>query len=251
MPRPLSLGISTPIPTVPVNPKGYLAGTDKRKRLAHITPEWHRSRLALFIPPGHAHMDVDVDGMEVGVARCKAVEIAREQGLRYLFFLDWDVLVPPDALAKLVYRLENYPDYDVAAGLYCLKSDPPWPLLWRDWNQGVAWDWTVGDVLLDRVVGVPMGCTLLRLSLFDRLEQAEGKPWFKTVDEIVDSGQSQVKSVATEDLYFCQRLLNEAAGKMLVDTGILCEHICHTTGRRYHLDTESLPWRRARESAGQ
>src|SRR5208337_3156882 len=106
MGRPFSLGICTPIPMVPVNPKGWLDGTDMRKHMALITPEWHRSRMALAMPPGHSPVEVYEDGKEVGVARCDAVKHAREGGLRYLFFLDWDVILESDALIRLMYLLE-------------------------------------------------------------------------------------------------------------------------------------------------
>jgi hypothetical protein len=192
-------------------------------------------------------MDIDVDGMEIGAARCRAVEIAREQRLRYLFFLDWDVIAPPDTMARLLYLLENHPEHDVAAGIYTLKSNPPWPLIWREWGTGVSFDWTVGEILDKDVVAIPMGCTLLRLSLFDRLEQTEEKPWFKTMDEVVAVGGVPQKGMVTEDIWFCQRFVKEMQGKIVVDAGLLCEHICHSTGRRYHLDTESMPWKRLRE----
>lgn len=248
MGKPHSLGICTPIPAVPVDPAKYKAGTDLSSHLALITPEWHRARMALATPPGHNAREVYADGMEVGVARCKAVEFARDVNLRYLLFIDWDVLVPPDAAVKLMYHLENNPEYGVAAGVYCMKSIPPHPLIWRDWGDGVAWDWTVGDLLMDRVVGVPMGCTLIRLDVFDKLPVTE-KPWFKTLDEVVndDKGEFVGKASSTEDFYFCKRYTEEAAGKIMVDCSILCEHIDHKTGVQYQLPTDCLPWRRQRE----
>jgi len=74
------------------------------------------------MPPGHTQIEVYADGMEVGVARCSAVQAARDAGLKYLFFIDWDTLIPPDSLLKLCYFLDNNPDYDIAAGMYCMKS---------------------------------------------------------------------------------------------------------------------------------
>ncbi len=246
MPKPPTIGICTPIPKTPVNPKGYMDGSDKRERLGFLTPEWHRARMRLAIPPGHSVAEIYEDGMEIGVARCKAVEDARRGGLKYLFFNDWDTILPADALYKLVYHLENNPQYGVAAGVYCLKSIPPYPMIVKEWGQGWNFDWTIGDIIWD-VVGVPMGCTLLRLSLFDDLP-TDAKPWFKTVDELLAGSDGDLQAIkATEDFYFCQRYINECAGKILVDGSLLCEHIDHATGYRYCLGEDSLPYKRLKE----
>ena len=77
--------------------------------LGLITPEWQRARQALQIPVGHAAVDIYADGMGIGLARCQAVKTAIAADIRFLFFLDWDVIVPQDALLKLVYQLENNP----------------------------------------------------------------------------------------------------------------------------------------------
>ncbi len=239
-----SIGICTPIPMVPVE-----AGKEE-KHLGLITPEWQRARAALAMPPGHAQIEVFADGMEVGVARCAAVQSARDAGLKYLFFIDWDTLLPPDALLKLSYHLDNNPDYDIASGLYVMKTIPTFPLLWKEWNQGVFFDWTLGDVIREGVVGIPMGCCLLRLSLFDKLPHTPENPWFQTVNKPVFCGGQWGRMMMTEDLWFTRRYTEEIDRehkKIIVDTSVWCEHICHTTGRRYTLGDDSLPVKRLLE----
>jgi SAM-dependent methyltransferase len=198
---------------------------------------------------GHNIAEIYVDGMEVGVARNEAAKKAIESGMKYLMFIDWDTIVPREALCRLVYHLDNHPEYDVAAGLYCSKSDPPWPMLWREWGNGVSWDFTLGEVLTERVVGVPMGCTLIRVSVFERLLSTLENPWFKTVSGTIDDGSGPVPEGGTEDLWFCQRLDGELHGKILMDTGILCDHIDHSTGLRHTLPDDCLPRQRAKEAA--
>jgi len=275
--RTWSIGICTPIPKIPVDQ----ASLDRDKvraaqqcldpqtsdlpaarrllaeatapppsqetHLGLITPEWQRARAVLQIPMGHAYVDVFADGMEIGVARCAAVNTAIAAGLRYLFLRDWDVIAPQDTLMKLVWHLENNPDYGLASGVYCQKSDPAPPLLWQEWNNGVFYDWTAGEVLKGGICGVPMGCCLLRLSLFDKLPNSRENPWFKTVDEPVRIGADWHHARITEDLWFCKRYAEECQGKILVDTSIQCHHICHHTGRRYRLAEDSLPMKRARQ----
>ncbi len=272
-----SIGICTPIPMVPVDEGTIVkekvreaalfleAGNQEaclnslRESLVHsagddthlglLTPEWQRVRTGLAIPPGHANIEIYADGMEVGVARCSAVQAARDNNLKYLFFIDWDTLIPADALLKLTYFLDNNPDYDIASGMYCMKTLPTFPLLWREWNQGVDFDWTMGDVIKERIVGIPMGCALLRLSLFDKMANPPENPWFATVDHPVLCNGMWGRMMMTEDLWFTKRYTDEVDTehrKIMVDTSVWCEHICHSTGRRYTLGDDSLPMKRLR-----
>lgn len=236
-----SIGICTPIPMVDSTMRGV-------KRLAPITPEWHRARTSLLSPVGNNIAEIYVDGFTVAGARNKAAHEAVDAKMQYLFFLDYDTIPPPTALCRLVYHLENHPEYDIAAGLYCTKSNPPWPLLWREWGNGPSWDFTLGELLLDKVVGVPMGCTVVRVSLFNRLPHSEENPWFRTTEgpRVLGSG-AMVPEFATEDLWLCQRLQEELHGKILMDTAVVCEHIDNRSGIRYVLPDDCLPQRRANE----
>jgi hypothetical protein len=103
---------------------------------------------------------------------------------------------------------------------------------------------------MDGVVGVPAGCTLYRVSAFQRMPYSKDRPWFKTTKGTLDDGEGAVPTLGTEDLYYCQRLEKELHGKILMDTGILCDHIDHSTGVRFTLPDDCLPRRRARDAAG-
>jgi predicted SAM-dependent methyltransferase len=236
-----SIGLCTPIPFEASTVPGVA-------RLARVTPEWQRARGALLFPLGNNIAEIYADGKSVDDARTDAVKEALAGGMKYLFFLDYDTIPPRDAVCRLVYHLENNPEYDIAAGLYCSKSNPTWPLLWREWGNGVSWDFTLGEVLKDRVVGVPMGCTLLRVSMFEKLANDASNPWWRTVRNTIDDGDGPVPQGGTEDLWFCQRLEKELHGKILMDTGVLCEHIDNSTGLRYTLPEDCLPRRRAKEA---
>lgn len=217
------------------------------KHLGLMTPEWMRIRMNLVVPMGHSLQEIYTDGMPVDQARCFAVNQARRARVKYLFFLDWDVIPPQDVLNYLVYHLENNPEVDVASGMYVGKWLPPYPMFWKDWSGGVSFDWAVTEVQ-EKVVGIPMGCALIRMTVFDRLSHDEKKPWFKTVNEteIREDGRIFPKQM-TEDIWFCRRLVEEINGRIDVETNCLCTHICHNTGRQYMLGTDSLPYRRARE----
>ncbi len=186
---------------------------------------------------------VRCDGWEIGEARCKVVAEAKERRVKYLFFLDWDVLIPPTTLVRLVYLAENNPEFDVFSGIYCLKQDPPEVLVWRgEWGNGISWNWTLNDVLTD-VVGVGTGCMLIRMSVFDKLDPSI--PYFKTsIEHNENPDGSFTRKEMTDDIWFCKRVIEEAKSRIMVDTGILCGHIDNATGVVYTLPDDCLPIRR-------
>ena len=232
--------ICTPIPYVRT-PSGDL-------KLEDVTIDWHRHRMQLMMPTNFSYIEVQADGMEVAEARNWAVlrGMEFEPEPEYIFFLDYDVLPPADALKRLVFHAAHHKDYDIFAGVYCTKNRSlPEPLIYNQFGAGPFWDWTVGDILTtDRhnIVAVGMGCTLVRMSLFHKLEHSEEKPWFHTglARDIGNEGMI-VGERHTEDIYFCKRALTEANAKIFVDTSILCGHQDKATGVIYGLPKDSKP----------
>ena len=217
-------------------------------RLAPITVEWHRKRRDLRAPTNITMIDVICDGMEVGEARQSCVEqvMGTPNRPEFIFFHDYDVLPDRDALTKLMMRARHFPDYDIFAGVYCLKADVPEPLIYKGWGNGPYWDWAVGDLLTEGITGVHMGCTLLRVSLFDRLDWKE-KPAFHTENhQYVNKDGVLVNDRGTEDLWFCKRAIEEVGAKILVDTSVLCGHQDISTGRIYGLPIDSRPIKSAK-----
>jgi len=139
------------------------------KRLPNVSVEWHRARMAMHVPCGYNMAEIRCDGWEIGEARNRVVQEALDKNIKYLFFLDWDVLIPPMTLVRLVYLADNNPEYDIVSGIYCMKQDPAEVLLWRSWGAGVDWDWTWGDTITD-AIGIGAGVMLLRMSMFESLD---------------------------------------------------------------------------------
>lgn len=140
-------------------------------------------------------------GLPVDEARNSCVEFAREQKSKYLFFLDEDTVPPTETVRKFVYLMENNPGIDVLGGVYFSKCMPPAPLVFRGNGAGSYWDWKIGEMFW--CTGLGMGCTMIRMSVFDKIE----KPYFLTVK--ADGHIDNVHKVEawTEDLYFCEKVL--------------------------------------------
>ncbi len=236
------VAICTPVPAHDVG--GRLV-------LDTISPLWHRHRHAMATPSNFNTCELVYDGLEVGVARslCARRCLDLESKPSFLLFCDYDVLMPSDCLTKLFFRARTRPDYDIYAGVYCLKrAAMPEPLIYGEHGQGPLWDWTVGDILTTESHGVKsvhMGLTLIRVSLFQRLIDAglvtgdgtdqEGTPFFKTVERARQiKGGAAVTVHGTEDIWHCD-LVARLGGKILVDTSVLAGHHDKATGITYGL----------------
>lgn len=114
-----------------------------------------------------------------------AIEQAEAQGnqVTHIFFLDSDVIVPADALKRLVKH-----DKDIVAGSYRRRS-PPFELMGTTLDHQPA---KVETGLLE-MERLPTGCMLIKRRVFANMM----KPYFRYD---VDG-----EEIITEDVTFCQR----------------------------------------------
>lgn len=208
-----------------------------------LVPEWTFAFHSQH-PPMNYNIEYSmIRGRPVDEARCQFADIAIEKKAKYLYFIDEDVTPPPHALRQLIYHLEHWPKAAVAAGIYCHKSPPSMPMVFRGNGGGPYWDWKVGEVF--DCSGVGMGCALIRVDAFKTIE----KPYFKTVDnqkaflDGVNMGEAW-----TEDLYFCHKLTTakgpgvpEGGWQILADGGILPDHWDAKTHTAYNLPPTAKP----------
>ena len=210
----------------------------------HVMPEWAMSLATQGYPIGTNLTYFTTKGVEVADARNQMVEKALEFGTRYLWFVDDDTAPPVFAARKLIYELEQQgPPFGkamIAAGIYCSKEDPPYPIVFKgELGQGAYWGWkaptkdTEGDVF--ECSGIGTGCMMIRMELFKHLE----KPYFKTVD--LDPVDTKVfKEQQTDDLYFCDKV-TKAGFKILAHGGVLPLHWDEKTDRPFFLPQNSYP----------
>jgi hypothetical protein len=188
-------------------------------------------------PPINFNCDFNiVMGKEIGYARNALAKAAQDRGCKYLFFLGDDVVAPPHTLRQLIYRMENMPGVDVVGGVYCAKADPPAPLVFVGNGVGSYWDWKIGEFF--PVTGLGMDCTLIRVSLFEKLAE----PWFKTVDDDKFIDGVAAAEAWTEDLWFLKKAADAGAG-IFCDASVICEHHDVYTGKKWELPSDSLPMR--------
>jgi predicted SAM-dependent methyltransferase len=203
-----------------------------------LVPEWSFAFHALHPPMDYNVEYAMVKGRPVDEARCQISQAAVDKNCKYLFFIDEDVTPPAHAIRQLIYHLEHFPKVAVCGGIYCHKSTPQMPMVFRGNGAGPFWDWKVGEVF--ECSGLGMGCALIRVEALKSIE----KPWFKTIDSVkayldgIPCGE-----LWTEDLYFCDKI-TKAGWQVVADGGILPDHWDAKSGTAYNLPPHAKPLRR-------
>lgn len=129
----------------------------------------------------------------------------------YLFFVDSDVIVPSDALMKLVEH-----DKDIVCGLYFTKTAPFYPVIYNKSEADGRYDvkmWYEKNKLIE-VYSAGLGCCLIKREVFDKI----GQPWFKFTTGYTDALRE------SEDHFFFRRAREEGY-KIYCDTSIACGHV--------------------------
>jgi hypothetical protein len=214
--------------------RGVMIGLASSGRL--IPPELVVS-MGCQIPPTQLNVGYFcAKGLPVDKAREFIADSAIKVKSKYLWFVDDDVLPPPNTLRRLVYILENNPnDVMVAGGIYCTKSDPPSPCIFREPGLGSFWNWKVGEVFEVHSMGA--GCMMINCEVFNHLS----KPYFPWPEELSNEVNGK-NNMVSEDVSFCMAV--RAAGfRIAAHGGILCDHMDTTTGRIYQLPLNSYPYK--------
>lgn len=157
-------------------------------------------------------------GFDVPDARNLAVEKAIKQGVDYIFFVDDDVIIPRNALVKLMKH-----NTDVVGGMYYRKYTPLETVGMHETENGEPCsidNYKVGDIIHNTLV-LPSGCTLIKVDAFKKMEG----PWYKT---ITVNGRPTI----TEDTYICQRF-KDLGIDVITDTSVQCVHVDKTNGIFY------------------
>lgn len=191
---------------------------------------------------------------QVADAQNLIVKECIEKDFEWLFLLEHDVILPPDAFIRIndYIREKRHP---VVSGLYYTRSKPSEPLLYRGRGTSYYDDWKVGDKVW--VDGVPTGCLLIHAGIL-RAMWAESEEYqlgniktrrvFDTPRALWFNPQTGTFNTTsgTSDLDWCTRVMTgnffAKAGwseyqnnrwPFLVDTALFCRHIDNATGIQY------------------
>lgn len=144
---------------------------------------------------------------------------AIDGGFDYLFFVDDDVVLPADALERLVETAEADPLTAVVGGLY-YSRDSVRPITVADWDSG---DTSTAHVpaftsrSTDVVDGIGFGCALLRVAAARKLTA----PYFPA-HVYIERGARRAR-LCDEDFLYCERV-RHAGNVVRLDARVHCAH---------------------------
>lgn len=217
--------------------KGIMIGIPTLFRPVCI--DWALALKSLNPPINFQTKLMKVENQEVAAARNHLAQAAIDTGCEFLMLIGDDTQPPGHTLHQLVYRMQMNPQLGVVGGVYCSKSTPAYPLVFRGNGSSSFWGWKVGEYF--PVTGLGMDCTLIRTQVFKDLKP----PWFKTVRK--DSHLDGIAAAEswTEDLWFCQRVQDEVPWwDICADAMVMCLHWSLEGGKwkAYQLPSDSLPF---------
>ncbi|HEY6019934.1 MAG TPA: hypothetical protein VIY48_08525 [Candidatus Paceibacterota bacterium] len=169
--------------------------------------------LRILMPPVPFNI-ISNKGLPIDRARCDLVEQAQKLGASHIFFLDSDVILPPDGLI----RLWNH-HLPICAGVYGSKHEAPG--VWVEQaKSGQARYAAVTRETLDKTplfthpdIVIGGGACLVDMRVFTRLET----PYFEWT-------QGRQPNGVSEDFYFFEQV-RKAGIPIHVDTTVKCKHV--------------------------
>jgi predicted SAM-dependent methyltransferase len=174
-----------------------------------------QARMAQQFPLVSSAIDKIVLNKPIAEARNEIVEYALEQNANYIYWLDDDVIPPPETFLKLYMQQK-----DIINGVYWSKSNPPMPLLFRNHLEGPYLDWHIGDLIEIDAAG--NGLTLVKTDVYRKIQKELGGPWYSTeYGSFV--GVDKSPSNNTEDLYFYWKA-RKVGYQVWADTSIQAWH---------------------------
>jgi hypothetical protein len=179
-----------------------------------VATTWAMGFRNLMLPNGNFTF---LSGMPFDHARNTGCQKLLELGWEYLFFLDDDIVCPPDTIIKLVsHRLP------IVSGLYYRRMMPLVPCMLRDSPEGPQWITHYQENAVIEVDLVGSGCLLIHRQVLESLQPLSNRcRWFEWRCDRTDL---PVLEKTSEDFTFMRHAKNNGY-KIHVDTSIQCRHL--------------------------
>lgn len=154
----------------------------------------------------------EVEGTNVAKQRNIGVQGFLKTDFTHLFFVDSDMVLPKDALTKLLST-----DKDIITSLYFQKKEPFFPVIGKRSEDLLEWIVNYPQNSIIEVEYCGMGCCLIKRNVLETM-----LPKLENIGEI-----PQFFSYAnnlSEDIFFCDKA-RENGFKIFCDTSVKCGHL--------------------------
>jgi len=180
-----------------------------------VTTKWASNFRNLQIPGTFAFFS----GMPFDHARNTACNRLLDLDWEWLFFLDDDMILPHDAIFKLMNH-----KLPIVSGLYYRRNLPLYPVMLKEQEDGVPkWITEYRQNELVEVDMVGSGCMLIHRDLLLATPPISEKcRWFEWR---CDRPDLDPKERVSEDFAFCKHIKKTLGVKIYVDTSVKCLHV--------------------------
>jgi hypothetical protein len=179
-------------------------GTGFKLRTSGLVPIEFLMAMWQVVPPLLVSMSVMVrKGILSAQAREEMTLAAIEQGVKYIFYVDDDVLIPNKTLYDLHNQMEKNPNLGAITGVYTTREDCPEPLIYKEQGQGACWDFSTKRDVTEPIMASGAGCLLARVECLKEVKDILGGPWWSDVHEFERGGG---RSMWGHDVRFCRRI---------------------------------------------
>jgi glycosyl transferase family 2 len=158
-------------------------------------------------------------GNSVAIQREMIAREAVARGADLLAMIDDDIIVPPDALLRLIAALEADPGAALAGGLY-YSRDSARPIAVSRWDSSDTTSAAIPAFAGENVAvvdGVGFGCTVLRVAPL----RAFSEPYFAA--QVYVDFESRTARQCNEDYLYCERV-RRAGWRVLLHAGVRLGH---------------------------
>lgn len=145
--------------------------------ISNVTHDWAAAMAGLGGGLAVTTLRQHIRNYRVDIAKNRLAQMALNNNVQWMLFVDDDVLPPQNALLKMTKLWRSDPKYKMISGIYWSKSDPPVPLIFNGDRYpgelaGSVWDWTTSDLIQADAGGA--GLLFVDADIFRKTEP----PWF-------------------------------------------------------------------------
>jgi len=191
-----------------------------------VSMEWTMAFRHLQLPPHKYFLN---RGMPIDIARETMVRSAlKDSNIKYILFLDTDVVVEPDSFKTLIAIAEEK-NLSIVSGLYWArkKEDKPTPAAWKIINREgnlikyapVLIDEHIKKGNIIEVDATGLGFTVIKRHIFEDLDRKGVKPYFEW-----GLGRNNLPQIS-EDFLFYLRCIDHLGIHPFVACSIRGHHI--------------------------
>lgn len=190
----------------------------RRLRHAGLVPAEIAASYLGMVPPLLCSIQIMFrKSLPSAIAREQMTYLAMKQaGVKYIFYWDDDVILPPKALYDLHYAMELNPDVAILSGVYCTREQCAEPLIYKNHGEGSYWNFTARAGVIEPIFAAGAGCMIARIEALREVQAALGdEPLWHDEHDMGAINRREGKIIWGHDIRFCRRmwLTSEQFGK--------------------------------------